>query len=166
MTTEKEIAAIQALTNEEIAELKLWEAMAFAMPYGVATEVAEAIGLPARTVQSWRVDPELVPTGSLRDNDPSGRRGLGYQFNLYLLALNGCFPPGAQFLLRYYALKLAKGQSIQGHERMKAVLHLENKMRELGEEMRSLVDQFAALTSEATETRHEQQFVAPHKVAS
>ena len=151
MTTphEKAIAAIKALTNEEIAELKLYEAMAYAMPHGVAVDVAENLGLSPRTVQSWTVNPELVDTGSLKANDPSGRRGIGYQFNQFLVALNGPFPPGAQFLLRYLALKLAKGQAIQGHERMQAVAHIGSRMRELNDEMRALQEQFAVIVSEA-----------------
>lgn len=151
MTTphEKAIAAIKALTNEEIAELKLYEAMAYAMPYGVAVDVAENLGLSPRTVQSWTVNPELVDTGSLKANDPSGRRGVGYQFNQFLVALNGPFPPGAQFLLRYLALKLAKGQAIQGHERMQAVAQIGSRMRELNDEMRALQEQFAVIVSEA-----------------
>lgn len=146
MTTphEKDVEVIKALTNEEIADLKLWEATALAMPYGVATEVAENLGLSPRTVQSWRVDPDLISTKSLKANDPSGRRGVGYQFNKYLLALNGPFPPGAQFLLRYLALKLAKGQAVQGHEHMKAVLQLADEARAIEVDARAVEERARA----------------------
>lgn len=132
----EEIARIKGLTNEDLAKMRLHEVMEMAIPYGASGEVADTLGADDRTVQTWRVNPDLLPkTGSLKANDPSGRRGPGHRFNLLLIAVNGVFPPGAQLLLRWQALKLAKGQTILGHERMEAIMELAEEMKTFGEEV-------------------------------
>lgn len=142
-------AAIKALSNEEIAELPVWKAWEYAFPYGTVTEVAGSMGLPPMTVQSWTVNPERITS-----NDPNGRRGLGYEFISCLLCLNGVFPPGAQFLLRYYSLKVATGETIKGHEQMQAVMELASEGKAIADEAeaiaekaRAFQEKIAAITS-------------------
>lgn len=143
----EEIARIKTLTDADLAKLRIHQVMEMALPYGVAPEVADTLGVDVRTVEAWRVNPDLLPsTGNL--NDPSGRRGPGHRFNLLLLAVNGSFPPGAQLLLRWQALKLAKGQAIQGHNRMEAIMRLAEQMKVFGEKLGELQAMKLALQEE------------------
>jgi len=143
---EKEIAEIKALTNEDLAKMRIHQVMEKALPYGVAPEVADTLGVDVRTVEAWRVNPDLLPaTGALAGNDPSGRRGPGHRFNLLLIAVNAVFAPGAQLLMKWQALKLAKGQAILGHERMEAIMQLEEEMRTFGKQIDALQSQRRAL---------------------
>jgi hypothetical protein len=128
-------AAIKALTNEDIAELPVWKAWEMAMPYGTVVEVAGTMGLPHRTVESWTVNPEYISNNGA---DANGRKGLGYEVVQFLLALNGVFSPGAQFLLLFCSLKVAKGEAIKGREQMQAVLHLADEANAIAEEARAL----------------------------
>jgi hypothetical protein len=127
--------AIKALTNEDIAELPVWKAWEMAMPHGTVGEVAGSMGLPPSTVERWTVNPEYISNNGA---DPNGRRGLGYEVIQFLLALNGVFSPGAQFLLRFCNLKVAYGEAIKGHEQMQAVLQLAEEADAIAEEARAL----------------------------
>lgn len=139
---EKEIAEIKALTDADLAKMRIWQVMEKAVPYGLAPEVAETLERDVRTVEAWRTNPDLLPN---QTNDPSGRRGYGHHYNLLLLAINGPFPPGAKLLLRWQALKLAKGQAIQDHDRMEAIVQLAEEMRGWGEELDALQSKRRAL---------------------
>jgi hypothetical protein len=140
---EKEIAAIKTLPDEDLAKLRIWQVMELAIPYGMSGEVADTLGTSERAVRSWRVNPDLITDD--KENDPSGRRGAGHHFNLLLLAVNGVFPPGAQLLIRWQALKLAKGQAIQGYDRMEAVMQVAEEVRALGDEAGALQSKARAL---------------------
>lgn len=131
-------AAINSLSDEQIAELPVWKAWEYAFPFGTVTEVAGSMGLPHMTVESWTVSPEKVSA-----SDPNGRRGLGYEISSCLLGLNAVFAPGAQFLLRYYTLKVVKGQRIKG-EQMRAVLALADEARQIEDEARALEEKSRA----------------------
>jgi|SRR5262245_26727890 len=133
---DKAVAVIEDLSNEDLAQMELWEVLELAMPRGVAVEVAETLNIPKRTVQSWRVDPELV-TGSLKEVEPNGRRGGPHQGYQFLLTLNGVFSPGAQLIHRWEGLKLAKGQAIQGRETLQAVMELADEARAVADEARA-----------------------------
>jgi len=148
---EKEVAAIKALTNEDLARLRISQVMELAIPYGLSGEVADTLEVSERTVRSWRVNPDLMAdTGAL--NDPSGRRGPGHHYNLLVLAVNGVFPPGAQLMLRWQALKLANGQAIQGYEQVEAIMELAEEMRVLSEQLNALQSKMAAIVSGWTDT--------------
>lgn len=137
-----EIAEIETITDGDLAKLRIWQVMRKAIPDGLAPEIAETLGRDVRTVESWRTNPDLIPE---QPNDPSGRRGYGHYYNLLILAINGPFPPGAELLLRWQALKLARGQSLQGHERMEAITRLAEEMRAWGEKLDALQDERRAL---------------------
>src|SRR5262245_6874585 len=143
---EKETAQIEALSNEDISELKVFELIALAMPYGVAAEVAETTGIPRRTLQSWRIDPELLNnSGAL--GDPNGRRGLGYQFTQFLFALNAVFPAGARLFHKWEGLKLAEAEAIQGNAQRQEAVKLVAQMSKLSKEFNELQKQLAKLTA-------------------
>jgi hypothetical protein len=133
--------AINALTNEEIAELPVWKAWEYAFPHGTVTEVASSMGLPPTTLESWTKNPESVATTG---SDAGGRRGLGYEFISCLLFLNGVFSPGARFLLRYYSLKVGKGETIKGHKQMQAVMELAGEGKALADEARAFAERTRA----------------------
>lgn len=138
----EEIAELKAITDADLAKMRIWQVMRKAIPDGLAPEVAENLGRDVRTVESWRTNPDLLPE---QPNDPSGRRGYAHYYNLLILAVNGPFPPGAEFLLRWQALKLAKGQAIQGHERMEAIMQLAEELRVWGAELDALQSKRRAL---------------------
>lgn len=134
-------AAINVLSNEEVAELPVWKAWEYAFPHGTVTEVANSMGLPPTTLESWTKNPESV---AVVGSDAGGRRGLGYEFISCLIFLNGVFSPGAQFLLRYYSLKLAKGETIKGHKQMQAVMELASEGKAIADEAKALAERASA----------------------
>jgi hypothetical protein len=134
-------AAINALTNDDIAELPVWKAWEMAMPHGTVTEVALSMGLPPTTLENWTQNPERAASNV---SDPNGRKGLGYEMISFLLCLNGTFSPGARFLLRFYSLKLATGETIKGQKQIQAVMELASEARAIADEAHALEEKSRA----------------------
>jgi hypothetical protein len=133
---------MDALSTDEIAEMKIHEVLRLVIPDQEVSELADLLHIPPQTLYKWRLDPDLFkPDGKEKKNDPNGRRGIGHHFNMFVLRLNGRFPAGAQFLLRWQNLQLAKAQAIQGHQQALAIL-------QIADEADAILDKFQALEGE------------------
>lgn len=136
------IEKIDALSTEEIAKLKIHEVLRLVIPDGEIYKLAELTNIEPQTLYKWRLDPDLFkPDGTEKKNDPNGRRGIGHHYNVFVLQLNGRFPAGAQFLLRWQNLQLAEAQAIQGQGHTLAVL-------QIADEADAIVEKVQALESE------------------
>jgi len=120
---------IRELSIEEIAGLKLFEALDLAIPRGKRRAFAENINEKYRTLSSWCNDPEFID----EIHDPSGRRGLPHYFVSFILALHAQCPEGAWLFFRWIECQLAEADAIQGRDKLIEALRVADEVRALAE---------------------------------
>src|SRR5262249_51539358 len=129
------IDEINRLSNEQIAEKEIYEIVALAIPRGEADAVAKNLvigGKPIQgnTVRSWRNDPNADNTA-----DPWGRGSPAEHMDQFLSAVYLRFPEGAWLMLRYFLLRMAKNDAIQGREQILNGLEVNDESAALAEQM-------------------------------
>lgn len=132
------IDEITRLSNDQLAAKEIWDVMRLTLPRGYADKIGNNLvvggkSLSGNTVLSWGNNPNVNNGNSA---DPWGRTSPADLLERYLFSgLYPCFPEGVGTILKWFHLRFAQYEAIQGRPELLTALEVNDKTRALAEEI-------------------------------
>ena len=135
------IDEINRLSNEQISAKEIFEIVALAIPRGEADAVAKNLRIGEKpisgnTVRSWRNDPNVDAASTA---DPWGRGSPAEHVDQFINAVYSRLPEGAWLILRWFLLKHAEREAIQGRPELLNALEVNDEVAKLAEQMLNVI---------------------------